>query len=470
MKSGIACRGLSTLLVVVLSGIAAAAQDTRNNPAKGTPPKKKSKVPAFPKSKPKTPAGKQPKKKAVAQWEKLNARRKEIARQLKELQAEFSVSSRSDKLRIKRKFETLLKEWKDDVEPKMVEVSLAQLTQNPDDDLASQLAEELPDQTQVVAVTERLLKQGKETGPVLRLAGKANFNVNNFERAVELLTKARDKDTQINDLFLDQAKDYVGYWKRELQLRKKEASLPPENMLPRVKIETEKGDIVLELFEDQAPNTVANFISLAEKKDKDKESGYFDGQHFFAAHVEAGIAAGDPNTKPKFDPQRQYGFGGPGYTIKSEWDRDDARMHFAYTVTMHNFQKDKDGSQFIITRRPVPEFNPSPGGLRGHTVFGRVIKGQDVVDQIKRGDKIIKVTVLHKRDHEYKPKTSNDPDEPAPKTKKAPPFPGKKTTKKPKPKTGKTKTPPPPKTSNEKPDKTPKKKAPDKTPSKKPAK
>lgn len=154
-----------------------------------------------------------------------------------------------------------------------------------------------------------------------------------------------------------------------------------QEALPMVTIETEKGTITLELFENDAPNTVANFVSLAEK-------GYYDGLNFHRVIKDFMIQGGDP----KGD-----GSGGPGYTIRDEIN---PRKHLRGVISMAKTARpNSGGSQFFITHKPTPWLDGK------HTVFGRVTKGMEVVDSIAQGDKIIKVTVLSKRDHSYAPDT-----------------------------------------------------------------
>jgi len=168
---------------------------------------------------------------------------------------------------------------------------------------------------------------------------------------------------------------------------------------PRVSITTSKGEIVVELFEDAAPNTVANFISLVEK-------GFYDGTPFH--RVIGGFMAqgGDPTGT---------GSGGPGHVIDCECDLPGARKHFLGTLSMAHAGKNTGGSQFFLTFRPTEHLDGK------HTVFGRVIQGFDVLPKLIRTqgedgqpipgiepDAIVKAKVLRKRDHAYEPKTSPD--------------------------------------------------------------
>ena len=171
-------------------------------------------------------------------------------------------------------------------------------------------------------------------------------------------------------------KTYRAYQK-ELEYRKSAKNLP------RVEINTSRGLVLLELFEDDAPNAVSNFITLVENK-------YYDNQRFHRVIPNFMAQGGDPNSKDS-DPSND-GKGGPGYAIKTEISK---RNHFRGVISYANRGKDTDGSQFFLT--VVPTF-----WLDGkHAVFGRVLEGLQVVDSLKKGDKIHSVKVLSKRDHPY---------------------------------------------------------------------
>jgi len=156
---------------------------------------------------------------------------------------------------------------------------------------------------------------------------------------------------------------------------------PMAEPLPQVTIHTEKGDIVLELAEDDAPNTVANFIHLAEK-------GYYDGLTFHRVIADFMIQGGCPQGD---------GRGGPGYCIADEFSPN--LRHERGVISMANAGPNTGGSQFFITHVPCPHLDGK------HAVFGKVVKGMDVVDAIERGDKMTRVTVDRKREHAYKPQT-----------------------------------------------------------------
>ena len=162
--------------------------------------------------------------------------------------------------------------------------------------------------------------------------------------------------------------------------------------LPTLRIKTSKGDIELELFEDDAPNTVANFVHLA-------ESGFYAGILFHRVVSDFVIQAGDPLTKDAAQKSR-WGTGGPGWCIDCE-TAGNPRKHEPKFLSMAHAGKNTGGSQFFISHKATPHLD----GV--HTVFGRVTAGHDVVDAISEGDRIESCAVTAKRNHPYEP-TKND--------------------------------------------------------------
>ncbi|MGZ7159228.1 MAG: peptidylprolyl isomerase, partial [Methanobacterium sp.] len=126
-------------------------------------------------------------------------------------------------------------------------------------------------------------------------------------------------------------------------------------------IETDKGNIELVLFDKEAPNTVANFEKLADE-------GFYNGLTFHRVLPNFVIQGGCP----KGD-----GTGGPGYAIKCEIN---PHKHGTGALSMAHAGKDTGGSQFFITHSPQPHLD----GV--HTVFGKVVKGMEVVNKIQAND------------------------------------------------------------------------------------
>jgi peptidyl-prolyl cis-trans isomerase B (cyclophilin B) len=152
-----------------------------------------------------------------------------------------------------------------------------------------------------------------------------------------------------------------------------------------VHFETSKGEIVAELFDKDAPGTVDNFVGLVkgtkewtDPRTKQKVSRpFYDGLSFHRVIPNFMIQGGCPIGT---------GTGGPGFHIKCETDNN-PRRHQRGTLSMAHAGRDTGGSQFFICHSPQPHLD------RKHTVFGQVVKGQEVVDAIKGGDKMNKVWI-----------------------------------------------------------------------------
>jgi peptidyl-prolyl cis-trans isomerase B (cyclophilin B) len=142
-------------------------------------------------------------------------------------------------------------------------------------------------------------------------------------------------------------------------------------------IETSRGTIKAELFDEEAPGTVANFEKLS-------NSEFYDGTRFHRVIPNFVIQGGDPLSRDPNNPR--VGTGGPGYTIKCETDRN-THKHVAGTMSMAHAGKDTGGSQFFIAHSPQPHLD------KVHTVFGQVTEGMDVVNQIRQGDVINSIRV-----------------------------------------------------------------------------
>jgi peptidyl-prolyl cis-trans isomerase B (cyclophilin B) len=130
-------------------------------------------------------------------------------------------------------------------------------------------------------------------------------------------------------------------------------------------IETKFGSITLAFFPDVAPGHVKNFIDLAKK-------GFFDGTTFHRVIPGFMIQGGDPNSKSP--DKSRHGMGGPGYTIKAEFNN---RPHKRGTLSMaRSGQPDSAGSQFFICVKDAPFLD------RQYSVFGEVVSGMEAADQI----------------------------------------------------------------------------------------
>ena len=221
------------------------------------------------------------------------------------------------------------------------------------------------------------------------------FAEERYAEAVETLERITTETLDANpaakrtvDQVLPLRREYPELWARELEIRSAEAVADD---LPRAELITSQGVIVVELFENEAPNTVANFISLA-------GTGYYNGIRFHRVIPNFMSQCGDPNSR--LDADGTPGQGGPGYRIPDEHEREGARNHFTGSLAMANTgSPNTGGSQFYIT-------HTAPAHLNGkHTVFGRVLEGVDVGRAMEVNDVLESVTILRKRDHEYRPQT-----------------------------------------------------------------
>jgi len=254
---------------------------------------------------------------------------------------------------------------------------------------------------------------------------RAGFALERFQEVVQGLDQAFPKEKPPwAGTMRKSARRLVDQWSQELALRHTEEKA---GNLPLVKLTIEhrafatntaaegtpgkkrgggekstgRGEVEIELFEDQAPATVANFLNLA-------EHGFYDGTRFHWSEAGRMVVGGDPNTK--LENRDQDGSGGPGYSIPDEAKSPSARGHFRGSVSLVQHGPRTAGSQFFITLVPCPEFNGR------FAVFGRVIAGQDVVDQVTEGrtnlevgkfgkiipgDVVVHGEVVRKRAHKY---------------------------------------------------------------------
>jgi len=182
---------------------------------------------------------------------------------------------------------------------------------------------------------------------------------------VTLLSASCTTDTS------DEATEFTA--EEEPELERKSYTAPPAMTIDTGKqytatIETEKGNIVLELFASDVPDTVNNFVFLARE-------GFYNGTKFH--RVIAGFMAqgGDPTGT---------GGGGPGYTFDDEFTK---HTHVTGALSMANRGANTNGSQFFITYAPQHHLD------NHHSVFGQLIEGMDVLEAIEQGDTIVRITI-----------------------------------------------------------------------------
>jgi peptidylprolyl isomerase len=240
------------------------------------------------------------------------------------------------------------------------------------------------------------------TDEVLLYAGYAGLIEGDFDLVKQTWVplESSQKLGQQESILLSRLDEIKQSWEKELQRRQEDQT----KNNPQVRVLTTKGEIVVELFEDDAPETVANFMYLVEQGYYTRKPFFFVKEHLLA---QTGCEKGD-------------GKGNAGYGVKPEAELASRRSHFRGALAMPvgvntdpsqgstNFA----GSQFYFT------FVPLPLADERNAVFGRVISGIEVLGLLKivdltdeearkdpslRPDTIIKTEVIRKRDHDYRP-------------------------------------------------------------------
>jgi len=371
-------------------------EPAKEEPAKSEPAKTEAKS-AAPKTDAPAAAGKPA---AVVEFDKQFAEWKDLLVKMRQIHEQYPRAKDADKPAMKAEFETLRAQGHT-IMPKLFVLAEKAYVADPTN---KQISDFLVSFTVDFAKVDRydnaarlgkvLVDNGTHDPKLMTELIKTAMVLNDYDtaRAYIKIAKADGDQSAMLDSAAEQIAKDEPLWKAEQAIRAEEAKADD---LPRVKIKTRYGDIVVELFENEAPNTVANFISLVEK-------GYYDGLKFH--RVIGGFMAqtGDPEGT---------GRGGPGYTIDDEVSGK-FRRHFRGSLSMAKTQApNSGGSQFYLT------FG-RPSHLDGiHTVFGRVVEGMDVLEKIARTemesgptgfkpDAMEKLTVVRKRDHKYEPKTN----------------------------------------------------------------
>jgi cyclophilin family peptidyl-prolyl cis-trans isomerase len=331
-------------------------------------------------------------------YEEASTAWREYLKEMRTLNVRFHSAPHQEMAVYRAQWNNLLAKGRSEVVPNLRRAALAALQAAPDTDasLSLLLLNMLADDIERDAYSE-----GLELGSALIASqhgmpeifdhtGIAAFALHEFDLAREYLERARDTGL-ISDkgrMMLLDLDNTQRLWENELAQREIDA----EAELPRVELVTSQGTVILELFEDQAPDTVGNFISLV-------EDGFYRDLLFHRVLPGFMAQTGCPNGD---------GSGGPGYRVYCETDRPDRRYHFRGSVSMAKAeQKHTGGSQFFITFQPTPHLNDL------HTVFGRVIEGMDAVDRLQRRDpeeldahepdRVLMARVIRKRPHDYRP-------------------------------------------------------------------
>ncbi|MCA9195441.1 MAG: peptidylprolyl isomerase [Planctomycetales bacterium] len=301
----------------------------------------------------------------------------------------------------------------------MIDAALAQFLADPENNSATEqmLYEVVKDSVEMdrfenmLPVAQALINRNFDGEKLKAYMALSAIAMNQWELAKPFVSHL--SELGISESYLHQLNDELEglkeKWQKELSEREKDAAGEP---LPQAIIRTTKGDVLVELFENNAPGTVGTFISLAEQGFYDNLEFHRVLQHFMA---QTGCPIGD-------------GTGGPGFYIYSEASRPDARPFFRGTLGIAIASDPNTGlplvhsggSQFFVTYVPTFELEGT------YTSFGRVLTGMEVVASLTRvnpdekpaegeppviPDRVLNIEIVRKRDHEYVPNKLQTPQE-----------------------------------------------------------
>jgi peptidyl-prolyl cis-trans isomerase B (cyclophilin B) len=335
--------------------------------------------------------------KAIQPWRRL-------ARRMQELRVRFLASNTENRKLVRQEYGDVLQE-SERILRELVPVLKQAYVANPADpelmELMSTIAilnfdgDKFED---ALDLAECLIANNFPKPEIYSLAGLAAHEMDRLDEAEKYFRLALEKDAlnAYGRQLLESLPQHRAVVAAEMARR---AASDVKGDLPRVRLHTTRGDIVLELFEDDVPNTVSSFLGLV-------ADGFFDGLEFHRVISAFGAMSGSPTND---------GQGGPGYETLFEGDSAQPRPHLRGTVSMVPLSKRTNGSQFFITLRPS-----RARGLDGkQSVFGRVIEGMDVVTRLRRydavevnslfePDRILEATIIRRRGHRYDAITTAD--------------------------------------------------------------
>ena len=338
-------------------------------------------------------------KPARAAFDEVHTKWVTLLTEMRDVRANFRYTAKDEELDSVREKFNELKANGDAMIPELISKAIAAFQESPNEDreLTRFLVKVAIDSNQrdeyelAWKVSSALIEAGCEDRGIHEQGGAAAFVMHEFEAAKKHLETAQElnalEDPEARK-YIAVVDDYIDYWKEEQALREKEAAAGD---LPRATLETTKGKIVIELFENEAPETVGNFVHLI-------KSGFYSDKSFHRVlprfMAQGGCSKGD-------------GSGGPGYDIYCECRKPEYRKHFTGSISMAHKGLNTGGSQFFLTFAPTSWLNER------HTVFGRVVEGMDVLKALQRvdpgkknlvaPDKIISAEVTNLRDKEYVP-------------------------------------------------------------------
>lgn len=237
-------------------------------------------------------------------------------------------------------------------------------------------------------LAQQIAAAGSKNPYAQLLAAQAALVCSEYDLSLQYVDNMKQLGMEAKPEFVAQITTAKEKWQRELAARERDGTAD----LPQAVIKTDLGPIVVELFEDQAPLAVSQFVKLAETK-------FYDGLPFFlvqpGVYALTGCKKGDGSSVHE-------------YYIPDENQREDARSHFTGALTMRHTEPNKASCQFAIVMQPVLDQDDK------QTVFGRVIEGIDIAYRLetfgaavrfsdKKPSRIESITMIRKRNHPYDP-------------------------------------------------------------------
>jgi cyclophilin family peptidyl-prolyl cis-trans isomerase len=343
------------------------------------------------------PAAAAPNRPAAAEYQRILEDWKTVLKDLRKLKLQFQTAALADQAKIQLEWNGLIEKGNQTVAA-LEAAGLKAYAEAPNEDpqltrFLAKLADDAIHHDNYAAaqrISGVLIEHNCPDKQIYDAAAISAFVLNDYDAAEKYFKQAKDLNvlSDFGKKLEPTLSEYKELWAKEKAIREAEAKADD---LPRVKLTTTKGVIVLELFENEAPETVGNFVSLV-------EGGKYDNLTFHRVLANFMAQGGDP----KGD-----GSGGPGYHIFCECHKPDYRRHFQGSLSMAHAGRDTGGQQFFLTFNQTSHLN----GL--HTCFGRVIEGMDVLSKLQRRDpqgtnppapdSIVKAEVVRKRDHVYQP-------------------------------------------------------------------
>ncbi len=248
-----------------------------------------------------------------------------------------------------------------------------------------------------------------ETPEIAIIDARSRMSRNEFQAAIDAIDAipeaglAKPGIRANANRYRSMSQRWLALWEEEAAAR---AAEDAAGTAPVMQLITSRGPVTVMLFEEQAPNTVANFIELSEQ-------GFYNGTRFHRVEPNFVVQGGDPNSRP--GTPGEPGTGGRGAQIPDEAGRDDKRLHFAGALAMAKAPNpnvpgssipNTSSSQFYVVLEPTESLN------KEYTVFGRVIDGMEVLQRIRRDDELTAVTTISRPDREYKATTMLPPSVP----------------------------------------------------------